>query len=184
MFYKKLNSAMNSIKKALLYINYKLFSNSLHGTHSPFVYKFLEDVVYNTDAIHSDIVYLNNHISRSKKYNDLLIRMVDYFKIRSVTSGINLSIQDFKQTINSIDSIQLLILNEAEFTYELFEHSLSKVNECSIIVVEGIRFSNVDLNQWKKIQDDQRAIVTIDLFEIGIVFFRTQQPKENFLIDY
>jgi hypothetical protein len=184
MFYKKLNSAMNSIKKALLYINYKLFSNSLHGTHSPFVYKFLEDVVYNTNAIHSDTIYLNDQMNRSKKYNDLLIRMVDYFKISSVLSSKNLSVQEFKQTINSIDAINLLILNKAEFTYEIFEHSLSKVNECSIIVVEGIRSTDEHLNHWKKIQADQRAIVTIDLFEIGIVFFRTQQPKENFLIDY
>lgn len=175
---------MNCIKKALLYVNYKLFSNSLHGTHSPFVYKFLEEVVYNNSLVHSEDVYVFGQTSRSKKYNDLLIRIVDYFKISSVTSSNNLSIQDFKQTINSIDAIQLLIINSDEYTYELFEHSLIKVNECSIIVIVGIRSGDQQLNQWKKIQADQRAIVTIDLFEIGIVFFRTKQLKENFLIDY
>ena len=46
MFAKKLNSWMFLLKKAFYWLRYQLFSKSLHGTHSPFVYKFLEDVVY------------------------------------------------------------------------------------------------------------------------------------------
>lgn len=175
---------MNSIKKGLLWINYKLFSNSLHGTHSPFVYKFLEDVVYNSNTIHSDKVYLSDLHPRLKKYNKLILRMVDKFKISSVVISKNLSASEFKQIINSTDEIQLLIINKKEFNFDLYEHSLTKANECSIFVMEGIRTSDQHLKQWIKIQADHRARVTIDLFEIGIVFFRTQQPKENFLIDY
>lgn len=174
---------MNRIKKALFWFNYKLFSNSLHGTHSPFVYKFLEEVVYKNTSVDTDKYYLKS-VSNSKKYNELLLRMIQYFKIHSIVECNNISESDFKEKINNLNVIELLILDVSEINYTLYEHSLKKINECSVFVIDGIRSSDHQLNFWKKIQSDHRAIVTIDLFEIGIVFFRTQQPKENFLIDY
>ncbi len=183
MFDKKLNSAMNRIKKVLFWFNYKLFSNSLHGTHSPFVYKFLEEVVYKNTVINTNKYYLRAG-SNTKKYNELIHRMIQYFKIKSVIKCNNLSETDCIENINNTEVIELLILDANESSHNLYEHSLKKINECSIFVIDGIRSSDDQLNFWRKIQSDNRAIVTIDLFEIGIVFFRSQQPKENFLIDY
>lgn len=180
MFYKKLNSAMNRIKKAFFWFNYKLFSNSLHGTHSPFVYKFLEEVVYKNSTINSDKYYLRAS-SNSKKYNELLLRMIQYFQFNSIIESYNKTESDI---IENINIIELMIFGVSETNDTLYEHSLKKINECSIFVIDGVRSTDNQLNFWKKIQSDHRAIVTIDLFEIGIVFFRTQQPKENFLIDY
>jgi hypothetical protein len=37
---------MNPIKKVYLRVKHYLMSNTLHGTHSPFVYHFLETIVY------------------------------------------------------------------------------------------------------------------------------------------
>ncbi len=184
MFDKKLNSAMNSLKKAFFWINYKLFSNSLHGTHSPFVYKFLEEVVYKTVSINSDKTYLRSSKLHSKKYNELLFRMIQYFKINSIIECGNKSESEIRGIIDNSNLIELMIFNAHEINQTIYEHSLKKINECSIFVFDGIRSSDNQLNFWKKIQSDNRIIVTIDLFEIGIVFFRTQQPKENFLIDY
>jgi hypothetical protein len=184
MFDKKLNSDMNSLKKAIYWINYKLFSNSLHGTHSPFVYKFLEEVVYKTMPTYGDIIYLHSSKSRSKKYNELILRMIQYFKINTILESSNKSETEFKAALDNLEVIELIIFNTSKINYSLYEHSLKKINECSIFVIDGIRSSDDQLNYWRKIQSDNRAIVTIDLFEIGIVFFRSQQPKENFLIDY
>lgn len=184
MFDKKLNSVMNRIKKALFRINYKLFSNSLHGTHSPFVYRFLEEVVYKTMPIDSDKVYLNYSFSSTKKYNELFLRMIQYFNISSILETHNISEKEIIETIKKVSSIEVMIFDASKNHSDLYEHSLTKINECSIFVFDGIRSSDNKLNFWKNIQSDKRAIVTIDLFEIGIVFFRTKQPKENFLIDY
>lgn len=184
MFDKKLNSAMNSLKKAVFWINYKLFSNSLHGTHSPFVYKFLEEVVYKTMPNNSDKIYLHSLKSTSKKYNDLLIRMIQYFKINSIIECGNKSESEMRGIIDDSNLIELMIYNAHEINKTIYEHSLKKINECSIFVFDGIRNSDNQLNFWRKIQSDNRVVVTIDLFEIGIVFFRTQQPKENFIINY
>lgn len=175
---------MNRIKKGLFWFNYKLFSNSLHGTHSPFVYKFLEEVVYKTMPINNDKVYLEYSYLNTKKYNDLFLRMIQYFNIDTILETNGKSDFELIETINKINSIELMVFDAEKNKFDLYEHSLTKINECSIFVFDGIRSNDNQLNFWKKIQSDKRSIVTIDLFEIGLVFFRTQQPKENFLIDY
>lgn len=184
MFHKKLNSAMNRIKKALLWIHYKLFSNSLHGTHSPFVYKFLEEVVYKTMPINDDKIYLHSSYLNNKKYNELLLRMIHYFNVSTVIETYHKPESDVLNLIEKLNAIELMIFDIKKNNDEIYEHSLKKINERSIFVFDGIRTNDYQLKFWKKIQNDNRTIVTIDLFEIGIIFFRTQQPKENFLIDY
>ena len=37
---------MNVFKQTYYYLKYRLRANTLHGTHSPFVYQFLEQIVY------------------------------------------------------------------------------------------------------------------------------------------
>lgn len=37
---------MNIFKQAYYYLKYRIHANTLHGTHSPFVYQFLEQILY------------------------------------------------------------------------------------------------------------------------------------------
>ena len=37
---------MNIFKQTYYYLKYRLHANTLHGTHSPFVYQFLEQILY------------------------------------------------------------------------------------------------------------------------------------------
>jgi hypothetical protein len=39
-------------------------------------------------------------------------------------------------------------------------------------------------NAWSKIITHNKVSVSIDLFQIGIIFFRKEQVKENFIIRF
>jgi hypothetical protein len=67
---------MNAIKTVFRYLSYYFRSNTLHGTHSPFVYKLLEDVVYDR-ALYPEY----NETEEERKHllqDQRMIRITDY----------------------------------------------------------------------------------------------------------
>jgi len=37
---------------------------------------------------------------------------------------------------------------------------------------------------WEKIYQDPQISISIDLFNVGIVFFRKKQPKQHFVLKF
>ncbi len=58
------------------------------------------------------------------------------------------------------------------------------INNNSIIVIDDIRWSKEMEEAWKIIKNDDKVTVTIDLFFMGIAFFRSESSKQNFLINF
>jgi predicted O-methyltransferase YrrM len=65
-----------------------------------------------------------------------------------------------------------------------FYQSLEKVNEQSVFVIANLYASSEIKDAWTEIKNNTQVKVTIDLFHIGIVFFRKEQVKEHFLIRF
>ncbi len=143
---------MNSLKRAILRLNHYIFANTLHGTHSPFVYKFLEDVVYQPNII------------RKKKNDQLVVRI-----------------------INSREKGKVLVIDESINPNQLFDYYLMKsaiTDEQSIFVFTDIRRNGERFAAWEKIISDSKNNISIDFFDIGILFFDQKKPKEHFNIYY
>jgi predicted O-methyltransferase YrrM len=69
-------------------------------------------------------------------------------------------------------------------TLEYFNRCLEKVNEKSVFVFDDIYWSAEMEEAWEEIKANEKVSVTIDLFFMGIVFFRKGQAKEDFVIRY
>ena len=70
-------------------------------------------------------------------------------------------------------------------TIAYFEILLPKTNSDSILVFDDIHWSREMEEAWVYIQSHPRVTLTIDLFFIGIVFFRTEQKvKQHFSIRF
>jgi predicted O-methyltransferase YrrM len=63
-------------------------------------------------------------------------------------------------------------------TIQYFEILLSKTNNFSIIIVDDIHWSNEMEQAWNYCKDHPAVTISIDLFFIGILFFR-QEIKER-----
>jgi predicted O-methyltransferase YrrM len=68
-------------------------------------------------------------------------------------------------------------------TINYFEICLQKAHEKSVFVFDDIHWSEEMEQAWAYIKNHPKVTVTIDLFWIGIVFFRTEQVKEHFIIN-
>jgi hypothetical protein len=62
---------------------------------------------------------------------------------------------------------------------------LSKIEEKSILIFDDIHWSTEMEMAWKQIQNHPQVTVTIDLFFIGLVFFRKENKvKQHFQINF
>lgn len=81
-----------------------------------------------------------------------------------------------------------LVFIDGDHTYEAtiqnYEAVVAMMNERGIIILDDIYWSKEMTLAWQKIKESESAIVTIDVFRMGIVFLDRQQAKENFVVRY
>lgn len=65
-----------------------------------------------------------------------------------------------------------------------FNAFAEKADENTIIIFDDIRWSEEMQEAWETIKSDKRVSVSIDLFFMGIVFFRKNIIKQNFKIKF
>ncbi|MBC5992081.1 O-methyltransferase [Pontibacter cellulosilyticus] len=69
-----------------------------------------------------------------------------------------------------------------EPTMRYFNLCLTKHHERSVFVVDDLYWSAEMKRAWQEIKKHPQVLQTVDLFYVGLVFFRTSQPKENFTL--
>jgi predicted O-methyltransferase YrrM len=69
-------------------------------------------------------------------------------------------------------------------TLDYFKQCLGFAHNDSVFVFDDIHWSNEMEEAWEEIKLHPEVTVTIDLFFLGIIFFRKEQAKENFVIRY
>ena len=67
-------------------------------------------------------------------------------------------------------------------TIDYFHQILSHVTNDSILIFDDIHWSEDMEKAWRAICSHPKVTVTIDLYRMGIVFFRQEQAKENFIL--
>jgi predicted O-methyltransferase YrrM len=71
-----------------------------------------------------------------------------------------------------------------EPTLRYFEQCLDKAHENSVFVLDDIHWSAEMEQAWAAIKSHPAVTVTVDLFYVGLVFFRRKQPKQNFWLRF
>lgn len=71
-----------------------------------------------------------------------------------------------------------------EATLNYFKWCLSKIGENSLLIFDDIYWSQGMKEAWEEIKAHPEVSVTIDLFYIGLVFFKKGRVKEDFKIRF
>lgn len=71
-----------------------------------------------------------------------------------------------------------------EGTMSYFNQLKNHVSNQSILIFHDIYWSKDMKNAWEEIKKDVDVKVTLDLFYMGIVFFRSEQSKQNFVVRF
>lgn len=250
------------------YASHYLSSNSRHGVHSPFVYKLVDEVIYDyspkgyeveienqRDLLKKDnrLIKLNDlgagsivssqkqktvkklakHALKPPRIAKLLARLAAFSNAGTIIElgtclGVTtaylakasplskiISVEGCPQTaaiakdnlkIIALESVDLRVGNfddilpqiieeeekidflfidgnhRKEATLKYFYSCLPKVHEKSLLIFDDIYWSEGMKEAWQEIKAHPSVVITIDLFYIGLVFFKTGQEKEDFKI--
>jgi predicted O-methyltransferase YrrM len=69
-------------------------------------------------------------------------------------------------------------------TLNYFNQCLAQKNNDSLFIFDDIHWSDEMEEAWEEIKKHPEVTVTIDLFFLGLVLFRKEQVKENFIIRF
>lgn len=252
------------------FLKHRLTAKSRHGTHSPFVYKLTDEVIYD---FKSRSGYKSIEQQRKKLFNDdsiitvtdlgagshlnknntkkvkeiaknalkspalaqLIFRLAQDVKPASIIElgtclGITtaylskacpdaevITIEGCPETAKvayrnfcelELDNVELQVGNfdtllpevikekkQLDFVYidgnhrkqatlDYFNWCLPKVHEGSLLIFDDIYWSKGMKEAWEEIKNHPDVTVTIDLFWIGLVYFRKGQAKEHFKIKF
>jgi predicted O-methyltransferase YrrM len=107
------------------------------------------------------------------------------FNINNVEC-INTKFEDYLKTYNLKPTTHNLIYfdgnHSKKATLEYFELLLPSITNDSVWIFDDIHWSKDMEEAWEIIKNHPKVKVTIDTFQWGIVFFRTEQEKEHFVI--
>ena len=71
-----------------------------------------------------------------------------------------------------------------EPTVRYFENCLPYAANDSVFIFDDIYWSDEMTKAWEEIKLHPQVTLTVDLFWIGLVFFRKEQPKEHFTLRF
>ena len=71
-----------------------------------------------------------------------------------------------------------------EPTIRYFNECMNHIHEGTVFIFDDIHWSKEMEEAWNEIKQDSRVTISIDLFKIGIVFFRKGQVKQDFVLRF
>ncbi len=95
--------------------------------------------------------------------------------------------ETLKPTLSSIDKLDWVFIDgnhQKEPTIRYFEQCLEKCTNDSVLLLDDIYWSKGMAEAWENIKQHPRVSVTLDLFQVGIVFLREGQINQDFRIRY
>lgn len=104
--------------------------------------------------------------------------------IRPVLGAFRTRLPDVLRTMERLDMVFLDGHHEKAATLELFERCLTKAHAGSVFILDDIHWSRGMEEAWEAVKAHPRVTVTIDLYDLGLVFFRTEQAPQHFRSRY
>ena len=114
---------------------------------------------------------------------EIAIRNFEKLSIKNaqiVVGDIDLTLPEVLNEFNQLDLIFIDANHTSAAVLNYFEQCLAKVHRDSVLVVDDIYWSADMMKAWKKIKEHPRVKTTIDLFELGIVFFNSDLHKKHY----
>jgi predicted O-methyltransferase YrrM len=102
--------------------------------------------------------------------------------ITSINTEFSSYLKNYQLAISNYQLIYFDGNHSKEATLEYFELLLPTINNETVWIFDDIHWSPAMEAAWEVIKNHPKVTVTIDTFQWGFVFFRTQQLKEHFVI--
>lgn len=109
---------------------------------------------------------------------------VNASNIKLIQGNFDNTLSDALQDFSSIDLVFLDGNHRKEPTLRYFHTCLDKANQNSIFVFDDIHWSKEMHQAWNEIILHPKVTISIDIFRMGIIFFRKESKKQHFTIHF
>ncbi len=104
--------------------------------------------------------------------------------IRQITGNIDDKLPELLNNLKTVDFVYFDGNHTKTATLNYFRQCLKKVNNETIFYFDDIHWSKEMEEAWEEIKKNERVTLSVDLFFSGIVFFRKELSKENFVVKF
>jgi len=103
-------------------------------------------------------------------------------EIKEITGNFDDTLPGVIKELDQLDFVFVDGNHQKDATLKYFEWCLPKVHQNTLLIFDDIYWSEGMKQAWSEIKAHPQVTVTVDLFWIGLVFFKSGQVKEDFLI--
>ncbi|MDB5153157.1 MAG: SAM-dependent methyltransferase [Mucilaginibacter sp.] len=104
--------------------------------------------------------------------------------IKQITGNFDNTLPDVIDGLDQLDFVFVDGNHQKDATLNYFKWCLPKVHENTLLIFDDIYWSEGMKEAWNMIKSHPQVTVTVDLFWIGLVYFKSGQVKEDFLVRF
>lgn len=111
----------------------------------------------------------------------------DQLKQRNIVPMLGSFRSKLPETLQRMGEADLVFIDghhAKEPTVDYFGQCLAKAHNDTVFVFDDIHWSRGMEQAWEEVKAHPRVTVTIDLYNLGLVFLRSEQAKEHFTLRY
>jgi predicted O-methyltransferase YrrM len=138
--------------------------------------------IYVASANKKSIVYTFEGCPGTAAIAEQNFKRLRLSNIKMILGNIDSTLSDTLATVPQVDFVFFDANHRYEPTIRYFEQCLQKSHENSLFVFDDIHWSDEMEKAWEEIKQHPEVTITVDLFFLGLVFFRKKQPKQHFIL--
>lgn len=104
--------------------------------------------------------------------------------IEIIVGNISKTLPKYLSTIEHVDFAFIDANHTFTNTLESFKSLLQKIRPSSIIAIGDIHWSNQMQSAWNEIIELPEVKLSLDFYEVGILFFESPGSKEHYVLDF
>lgn len=155
------------------YVKYIVRATNEHDVHSPFVFNFLTQALYQKPKLSKD------------KTLDILLKSSRYFNIRRAriigNEGYTAKLVEKHPILGQEAPLDVIYVEHME-KEPLSLVSAEDVHNDSLVLINHIRKDSHAFHAWRTLIEWPQISVSIDFYSCGMIFFRKEQEKQHFTI--
>jgi len=195
---------MFNIKFALSHFLHQRKAKSRHGLHSPFVYRLVDEVIYDfsNKKVYTEIEKTATAGKKLTSTDKLLYRLVNnpqkstvwiLGKHRALDALIlqhaaprilKLNIEDNWNDIALPEVVFIDASLNPQSTIDYFNRILPKMQLDTLLIVNNIHENMLTKTAWNVMKSHAKVTASVSLFWMGLIFCRPGQVKEDFRIKF
>jgi hypothetical protein len=166
-----------TLHSAIEYLKYRWGAKNRHGVHSPFAYAFVE-LIENRHTVAPADISIPWPCEVDARHDALVKRVVSYYAYNNI-----LQVSAQRGTAKAQEYDLLLFGCKPEEWLDMLHNNAQLIGDGSAVILTGIHRAEIHTTAWEALCADSGVRMSMDLFDIGLLFFRKEfKTRQHFIL--